>query len=267
MLSLKSWSVVCTLGASALLGCTHSASLPATATTKPSATLQSHSWQLQQVQTAQGVIDHQWQLSAVNNNTTRNVVLHFSDQQTLSVDRLCNVINGSYRTEGQQMQVSRMISTMMACSNPSLMKLEQNVAQQLPKVRRWNITNDSTPILQLEFESGSTWQLQGSPTHETLYGRSEQIFLEVAPHTAACNNPLIANSQCLQVREIKYNDKGIKESSGTWTPYYSTIEGYAHQPGVRNVLRVKRFKPEPTPADSSKYVDVLEMTVESEIVR
>ncbi|MBP7647899.1 MAG: DUF4377 domain-containing protein, partial [Comamonas sp.] len=80
--------------------------------------------------------------------------------------------------------------------------------------------------------------------------------------------PLIPNAQCLQVRELKYNEQGLKQSTGTWENFYGTIEGYTHQAGVRNVLRIKRFtRPEPVPADASKYVYILDMTVESETVR
>lgn len=267
MMYLKPLNTLCVLAASALLGCTHSADLQRPTAPQRNATLQSHHWQLQQAQTAQGQPDAQWQLPAANGQPARVVGLRFGDNQALSVDRLCNAINGSYRSEGAQLQVSRLATTMMACSDAALMKLERDVAQQLPQVRTWKITDDTPPLLQLAFENGSTWQLTGTATHETLYGPSARIFLEVAAQKVACNHPLMPNAQCLQVREIAYNEGGIKQSTGTWAPYYGTIENYTHSTNMRHILRIKRFTHTPTPADGSQYVDVLDMVVESEVVR
>lgn len=267
MLSFKSWSVVCTLGTSALLGCTHSANLPTQNTSPSGVTLQSHHWQLQQAHNPQGALDAQWQVPSPQGSGSRTVGLRFLDEQTVSVDRLCNVMNGNYSAEGEKLQIHRVVSTMMACSDASLMKLEQNVGQQLPNVRTWKITGETAPILELKFDSGARWQFKGTPTHETLYGQSQRIFLEVAPQKVACSHPLIPNAQCLQVRELKYNEQGLKQSTGAWGNYYGSIEGYTHQPGVRNVLRIKRFVRPQAPANVSKYIDVLDMAIESEIVR
>lgn len=269
MLNLKSLGVACALSTTALVGCSSSADLKTPAHAN-AATLQSHHWQLQQALTAQGTADKQWQwqVPASATNTTRTVGLRFSADHIVSVDRLCNLISGGYRTQGEQMHIERLTSTMMACGNTDLMQLEKNVAQQLSNVSTWKITDGAPPILELNFKSGAKWQLKGQPTPETLYGQSERIFLEVAPQKVACNHPLIPNAQCLQVRELKYNEQGIKQSTGTWENFYGTIEGYTHQAGVRNVLRIKRFtRPQPMPADASKFVYVLDMTVESEIVR
>lgn len=270
MLSMKSLSMVCVLGSSILMGCaTHSADLnqPAGAAQQSAPTLQSHHWELQQAVTPQGAADTRWQIPASNDTPARTVGLRFYDNQNLSVDRLCNLINGSYSTQGEQLKIGRMASTMMACSNAALMQLEQNVALQLPKASTWKITGSTPPMLEVKFASGAAWKFKGTPTHETLYGQSERIFLEVAPQKVACSHPLMPNAQCLQVREVKYNDQGIKQSTGQWGAYYDTIEGYTHQAGVRNVLRIKRFTRDQVPADASKYIDVLDLTVESEIVR
>ncbi|MBN9325065.1 MAG: DUF4377 domain-containing protein, partial [Delftia acidovorans] len=44
------------------------------------------------------------------------------------------------------------------------------------------------------------------------------------------------------------------------------IEGYKHEPGIRNVLRIQRYKRQNVPADASAYAYVLDMVVESERV-
>src|SRR5260221_1131106 len=87
-----------------------------------------------------------------------------------------------------------------------------------------------------------------SPTAQTQYGSAgERIFLEVAPQRTACNHPLIKDFQCLRVREIRYGDNGVKTSTGEGENFYSEIEGYKHEPGIPNVLRIQRYKRQNVP--------------------
>jgi len=44
------------------------------------------------------------------------------------------------------------------------------------------------------------------------------------------------------------------------------VDGFTHTPGVRNVLRIKRFQRSPVPAGGSSLVYVLDLVVESETV-
>jgi hypothetical protein len=93
------------------------------------------------------------------------------------------------------------------------------------------------------------------------------MFIEVAAQRVACSHPLIPNYQCLQVRRIEYDGQGLKTKVGPWENWYGEIQGYTHQPGVRNVLRIQRYPVANPPADAPSHADVLDMTVESEIVR
>ena len=121
------------------------------------------------------------------------------------------------------------------------------------------------PRLALTAADGSKLSFNGEPTADTRYGGpGERMFLEVAAQRQPCNHPLIADMQCLQVREVFYNDTGIKSGEpGEWQPLYEDIEGYQHQPGIRNVVRVYRYHRDPAPADASSIVYVHDMTVES----
>lgn len=261
---LKVFSIACVLGSSVLMGCaTHSADFSEASLT----VLQSHHWNLQQAVTAQGAVDEQWYLPAKNGQSARSVVLDFSSDQRLSVERLCNSMSGSYEVQGERIHIGRLMTTMMSCNDAALMKLERSVGQQLPQAMSWKIQNSAHPILELKFDSGAVWQLKGTPTYEALYGGSEQVFLEVAPQKVACSQPAVPNAMCLQVREVTYDDRGIKQSTGSWMNYDGVIEGYKHQNGVRNIIRLKRFTRGQAPAGSPKYVDVLDLVVESEVVR
>jgi heat shock protein HslJ len=265
-MKLKNWSMAAALASTTLVGCTTASQSMQTAPTASTVTLQSHHWQLQQAFNAQGAADVQWRIPSTQPNKEQAIKLRFGDNQLLSVDRLCNVMGGRYQVEAQRLTIDKMMSTMMACNHAGLMQLEQKVAQTLPLAAQWKITPSPTPALEIQFTNGTRWQLQGTPTYETLYGQSERIFLEVAPQKVACNHPLIADAQCLQVREVRYSDQGLKQGSGEWQNFYATIDGYTHQVGVRNVLRLKRYTRSVVPADASRYVYLLDMTVESEIV-
>jgi hypothetical protein len=91
----------------------------------------------------------------------------------------------------------------------------------------------------------------------------------VAAQTVACQNPPAGQSRCLQVREISFDDKGLRAGSpGEWAPFTGSIEGYQHSAGVRNVLRLNRYQPAVTGADAPvPAVYVLDMVVESETVQ
>ena len=193
------------------------------------------------------------------------LVLDFSSQR-LSVKGLCNLLNGSYTLDGSRITISHMASTLMACSDSQLMRYEQDIGQRLPTVTNWNIDSSAaSPTLVLTFEDGTQWSMQGEPTAATLYGGEPQrIFLEVAPQRVACSHPLIQDYQRLHVREITYDDRGIKTDVGDWQYYYDNIQGYEHQAGVRNVLRINRYTRKNPPADASSKVDILDMVVETE---
>lgn len=229
--------------------------------------LTAYHWKLARAFTPQGGEDQSWFLSP--SLAKPPLQLDFADKR-LVVKNLCNVMTTGYSTEGQRIATQRPASTLMACDDDQLMTLEQKVARILPLAKQWAVQlgqGSQAPRLTLSFIDGTRWQLDGTPTAQTQYGGTgERIFLEVAPQRTACNHPLIKDFQCLRVREIRYGDNGVKTSTGEWENFYSEIEGYKHEPGIRNVLRIQRYKRQNVPADASAFAYVLDMVVESERV-
>src|SRR3546814_2451211 len=89
--------------------------------------------------------------------------------------------------------------------------------------------------------------------------------MEVAPQRIDCNHPMMPDYKCLQVREIRYDDSGVKQPPGEWEAFSGDIEGFEFRAAERKVLRLKKFdRPEPVPADASSIAYVLDMVVESE---
>ena len=193
----------------------------------------------------------------------RPLQLDFNDDR-LGITGGCNQIGGSYRFEGSSLQVSQLVQTQMACAQP-LMDQDAAIARLLEGRLSVATENADPPRMELTAADGAQLSFQGEPTADTRYGGpGERMFLEVAAQRQPCSHPLIQDMQCLQVREVSYNDAGIRsDEPGEWQPLYEDIEGYEHQPGIRNVVRVYRYHRDPAPADASSIVYVHDMTVES----
>lgn len=219
------------------------------------------------VSTSQGVEQPGWKPTGPDVEG-KYIQLDFTNEGMLSVKNLCNNLAGRYTLDGNRILVEQLVSTMRACGNRPLMELEQRVGQRLSQLDSWQLraADGTAPTLTLAFKDGGRWELQGKPTPATLYGNEGvREFMEVAPQRERCTG--VAPMQCLKVRKVQYNSQGLKTEVGPWELFYSEIEGYRHEPGVRNVLRVQRYERKNVPADASRYVYILDMVVESEIVK
>jgi hypothetical protein len=260
-----------TFAAAALLGLAACGTTlpPASAMADPSLnkTLQAFHWDLEKADDASGRA-----LPAFTALAPQRVVrLGFvggekPSEQRVVVDKLCNAMGAGYQLKGSDISISRPVSTMMACADTRLMQLEHTVGAQLGRATRVQLAQDANPPrLLLQFDDGSRWHLVGKPTAATQYGSAgETLFLEVGPELKPCSHGVVRDAQCMQVREVQYNSAGIKTGTGEWTHFYGMIEGFAHEAGVRNVLRVKRYTRQNPPADASRHVYQLDMRVETE---
>lgn len=226
-----------------------------------SAMLTGYRWKLESATDAQGK-----RIDALFPGGDRALALSFEDGNA-AISGGCNHLGGKYEVDAQnQLKVGSIRSTMMACDAP-LMKADQAISELLSKPQQARVEESAPPRLRLVSASGENTSWIGEATAETRYGGpGETVFLEVAPQRVACNHPLIPNHQCPQVREIRYAENGVKQSPpGEWQPLYEGIEGFEFVEGERKVLRLKKFKRDPVPADASSIAYVLDMVVESEI--
>ena len=226
---------------------------PAKAAQSVQGTLESHRWTLDTATDANGK-----PLAGLAANTARPVVFHFTEGR-LNIEGGCNRSFGGYRIDAEgRLIVNRMASTMMAC-DPTLMKVDDDLAKLLATPMKVEVAQGEKPTLRLIDAKAGTLAFSGQLTPEARYGAPIRIFLEVAPQTVACNKPLTGATSCLQVREIAFDNKGLRvDPPGAWRALYEGIEGYSHQSGVRNVLRLKRFQ-----GKTGGDVYVLDMVVES----
>ncbi|MBP8006822.1 MAG: DUF4377 domain-containing protein, partial [Acinetobacter sp.] len=157
----------------------------------------------------------------------------------------------------------------MAC-NPALMKQEQFAGTLLQKRQipfEVNASNLDQPTLVITDAKGQKYSFVGKMTPEAKYQTEPKtVFMEISPETKSCVG--VAPQTCMQVREIKYDDKGVKTyADKDWSLYYGEIEGFEHNPNQRVIVRVKRFEIKNPAADQSSLADVLDMVVEQEIVK
>ncbi|MET1116453.1 MAG: META and DUF4377 domain-containing protein [Comamonas sp.] len=247
-------------------------SLPAASAAQADpATLTAYHWQLREVRDAQGGVQPGWSLPPVipGVGAGRPVLLSFA-QERVTVRRLCNALSANYWLQGQKLHIDTLYGTRRACPEAGVMALEQRIGPRLPEVSQWHIETQGlpAPVLTLVFADGGKWLLDGAPTDATRYGSpGERMFLEVGPERVACSHPLIPKYRCLQVRKLEYDAQGLKTQLGAWENWYGEIQGYVHEPGVRNVLRILRYPNASAPADAPAFNYVLDMTVETEIMR
>lgn len=230
------------------------------ATPDAAATLGAYHWQLESATGADGA-----RIEALFANPGAALQLDFADGR-VSVSNACNRMGGGFTIEGAQLTFAPMAGTMMACPEP-LMAMEREAGTRLAGSHDFTLEAGEPARLVLARADGGRLEFVGAPTARTRYGSEpERVFLEVAAERVDCHHPLMPEHRCLQVREIHYDDAGLKQGSGDWGPLYGEIEGFEHRPGVRTVLRLDRYQRSDVPADASAVVHVLDMVVEQEQV-
>lgn len=200
-------------------------------------------------------------IDALLARSDRPLQLDFIDGR-VAISNTCNRIGGSYVLEGNALHISHMMQTQMACNDEALMLMDSTVGERMPGDSTVRLDADGdTPRLMLAYADGDVLSFRGAPTAATRHGsEGEIVFMEVAAQTVPCDADNEEGEQCLQVRGREYGDDGaVVATEDEWRTLHSNIEDFEHQPGVRNVLRLKRYSPA-----GQDDVLVLDMVVESE---
>ena len=215
---------------------------------------------------AKNLTEYNWTYQG--SKASKPLVLSFDDNQRLSIQTGCNNQGGTWKVEGNTIVTSPLASTMMACADDLMQqeRLSADIFSEKKVPFTLSTQNDQT-ILTITDSKGQKYTLLGKMTAEAKYqSEGKIVFLEISPQTKSCTG--VAPQTCMQVREIKYDDKGIKTyADKNWSLYYGQIEGFEHNPNQRVIVRVKRFEIKNHAADQSSIADVLDMVVEQEIVK
>jgi heat shock protein HslJ len=222
---------------------------------------------LQQQNADQTLSAYQW--STATGTAPKPLVLNFDDKGRLSIATSCNGMSGSWKVENNQIVTGPLMATQMACPEASMQ--QESIAKDLFNDRKapfvLNLNDPQQPTLTLISATGQKYVFTGKMTPETKYNsQAETIFLEIAPETKSCTG--VAPQTCLQVREVKYAENGVKtQVDKDWTLFYDKIEGFTHTPNERQIIRVKRYEIKHPAADQSKYAYIHDMTIERSTVK
>lgn len=233
--------------------------------------LHDYAWRLQDASNAQGR-----RIDALLIRPDQPIQFNVTDGR-IAIRNACNGIGGDIRIDGNMLRVDGLVSTKMACNDPAIMALDSEVAIRLQGEVRFELSGSDPPQLVWTAANGDTLRFIGKPTPETLFrSPGETAYLEVAARSEACPQSTTDSLQrCLRIRELRYDTQGIKiDPPGEWQLFATRIDGYTHEEGIRNVLRVKRFVPDDRPPakdadalpDAAYAVYVLDRSIESEIV-
>lgn len=221
---------------------------------------------LQQQNAAQTLATYQW--SNNSSNAAKPLVLNFNTDGQLAISTSCNNMSGTWQAQHNTLTVGSLAATQMACDEQSNAqeKRASTLFNQAKLPFVLNLNDIGAPTLTLMSTTGEKIIFTGKMTPEAKYqSQAETIFLEVAPETKSCTG--VAPQTCLQVREIKYDDKGLKTyQDQNWTLFYNTIEGFQPTANQRQIIRVKRYPIQNPAADQAKYAYIYDMTVESATV-
>ena len=159
----------------------------------------------------------------------------------------CNHNFQNYQLSEGRLSVSQRVSTLMACYSPSddfpnLAQIESKLAQDLNDSTLKIRTNPDDYTATLLLQKGAqvlTWQGEMKP--EVRYGEPVLLFWEIEPEKINCIDESGKERQCLKVRNVTYNEQGIKTGSGAWRTFYGEIHGYKHQPNLRQIVRLNAY--------------------------
>ena len=221
--------------------------------------------------------DHSWLLVNASDAAGQRIEALFPDPKRaftfafdgarLHVQGGCNGLRGEFLVNAEGMlEVSGGMSTMMACPAP-LMAADEALAALMAGTLEPVLVAGGQPTLALLAPGGEALLLSGELTPEARFGAPTRVFLEVAAQAVPCEGSPRGDGQCLQVRELAFDEQGLRVGTpGEWQPLKADIEAYQHQPGIRNVLRLKRFQPDGSAGIPAAPIYVLDLVVESEVV-
>ncbi len=223
--------------------------------------------------------EYRWTLVTATDSTNQSIDALLLDKEpsfsfTFGGSRLhvqggCNGFRGAFSIDDADtmLDVTGGMGTLMACAAP-LMEADATLSALMAEPLETVVVRGMQPSLVLLTPTDDALVLTGKLTPEARFAAPPTtVFLEVAADTVECGESVRGDGQCLQVRERTFDEHGLLVGTvAEWQAFTADIEGYRHEPGIRNVLRVKRFESASGPETPTQTIHVLDLLVESEVV-
>lgn len=119
----------------------------------------------------------------------------------------------------------------------------------------------SATLKQIKGAEVLTWQ--GQMKNDVHFGEPVRLFWEIDPQTINCIDEAGRDQQCLKVRHVSYDERGIKLGSGAWRTFYGKIHGYEHRPDRRQIIRLNAYN---NPDGDENPYYVYDMAIETHAV-
>ena len=135
-------------------------------------------------------------------------------------------------------------------------KLSSRIFDRGQALYTLNMSQVDEPILTIK-KNNEQVIFKGKMTLEAKYKtQPDIIYLEISPKKQPCVAG--GNQTCMLVREIKYNDKGLRIGMDeNWTLFHDKIEGFEHNIHTAEIVRLKRFKIKKPTSDQFQYIYVV----------
>lgn len=190
----------------------------------------------------------------------------YQGQNTISYTVGCNMVNAAYQLQGNTLTTEDGMSTKMMCDDLNIAENSLNTLMQGES--QLSIADGTPPMLTQVTSDATTLVWKGRLTAQAKYNsKGETIFWAVSANTQPCVDD--STQACLQVKQITYDDQGIKTSEGEWTEFVGSIDGYQHDSAHDEVLRLQRYKLDTpdtmsaTETSNKEYAYVLDTVIES----
>lgn len=212
--------------------------------------LQSYDWQLNNINSTDPITWNGSYLQTQNGKVTLNF-----NQNHITYNVGCNQLSNQYSLSKNTMQpIGTGISTLMGCGE--LQAREQWLAKQMQSPSELQIMETQVDAVLSQTTADGSWlQWVGKLKPEVKYGKGETVFLEVKPKWQYCDN--VTDKKCLEVRDINYDNQGLKTAVGQWYLLDAPIMGYNHDESAQRVLRLTRYRTPPT--DTKGYGNLYQL--------
>lgn len=221
--------------------------------------LQSYDWQLNNINNTDPITWNGSYLQTQNGKITLNF-----NQNHITYNVGCNQLSNQYSLSKNTMQpIGTGISTLMGCGE--LQAREQWLAKQMQSPSELQIMETQVDAVLSQTTADGSWlQWVGKLKPEVKYGKGETVFLEVKPKWQYCDN--VTDRKCLEVRDINYDNQGLKTAVGQWYLLDAPIMGYRHDESAQRVLRLTRYRTPPTDTKGYGNLYKLDSVIETQFI-